>query len=85
MLRRTLKQGGYFGLTCFAWGEKCADEVTDWEYYEKRRVGVVFTREKLEQIFSRDFEIIEIRKYRDGVEGSLQGLSFMWTALFKKK
>jgi SAM-dependent methyltransferase len=85
LLRRTLNQGAYFGLTCFAWGDKCADEVTDWEYYEKRRVGVAFTKEKLEQIFCEDFEVIEIRKYKEGKEGTLQGLGFMWTALFKKK
>lgn len=85
LLKSSLKQGSYFGLTCFAWGDKCADEVTDWEYYEKHRVGVAFTKEKLEQIFSKDFEVVEIRKYKDGVEGTLQGLGFMWTALFKKK
>ncbi|OPJ64800.1 class I SAM-dependent methyltransferase [Clostridium oryzae] len=85
LLRRSLKRGSYYGLICFAWGEKCADEVTDWEYYEKRRVGVAFTREKLEQLFSKDFEVVEIRKYKDGIEGTLQGLGFMWTALFKRK
>jgi SAM-dependent methyltransferase len=85
LLNSSLKQGSYFGLTCFAWGEECADEVTDWEFYEKHRVGVAFTKEKLEQIFSKDFEVIEIRKYKDGIEGTLQGLGFMWTALFKKK
>ncbi|MDT8719725.1 class I SAM-dependent methyltransferase [Clostridium sp. 19966] len=85
LLRSSLKQGSYFGLTCFAWGEKCADEVTDWEYYEKHRVGVAFTKEKLEQIFCKDFEVVEIKKYKEGIEGTLQGLGFMWTALFKKK
>ncbi|WP_160687118.1 hypothetical protein [Clostridium sp. C2-6-12] len=48
-------------------------------------MGIAFTKEKLEQIFSKDFEVVEIRKYKDGKEGTLQGLSFMWTALFKKK
>ncbi|GFZ29995.1 methyltransferase [Clostridium zeae] len=85
LLRNSLKQGSYFGLTCFAWGEKCADEVTDWEYYEKHRKGVAFTKEKLEQIFCKDFEVVEIKKYNEGIEGTLQGLGFMWTALFKKK
>lgn len=85
LLRNSLKPGGYFGLICFADGENCADEVSDWEYYEKPRVGVAFTKEKLEQIFCKDFDIIEIRKYRDGIQGTLQGLGFMWTVLFKKK
>jgi 2-polyprenyl-3-methyl-5-hydroxy-6-metoxy-1,4-benzoquinol methylase len=85
LLRNSLKKGSYFGLTCFAWGEKCADEVTDWEYYETHRAGVAFTKEKLEQIFCKDFEVVEIKKYKDGIEGTLQGLGFMWTALFKKK
>lgn len=85
LLRNSLKKGGYFGLTCFASGENCADEVTDFEYYDKPRVGVAFTKEKLNQLFAKDFDIIEFRKYKDSVAGTLQGLNFMWTALFQKK
>jgi len=29
LLDHALAPGGYFGLTCFAWGENCADEVDD--------------------------------------------------------
>lgn len=47
LLKTILKPGGYFGLVCFAWGENCADEVDDWEFYKlKKRVGVAFTKRK---------------------------------------
>ncbi len=35
LLQNVLKPSGYFGLTCFAWGENCADEINDWEYYNQ--------------------------------------------------
>ena len=84
LLKSVLKPGGYFGLVCFAWGENCADEVDEWEFYKQRkRVGVAFTKERLIELFSPHFKIIEIRKYRDGVPATIQGLDFMWTCLFR--
>lgn len=78
LLKSVLKPGGYFGLVCFAWGENCADEVDDWEFYQQRkRVGVAFSKERLTQLFEPHFEIIEIRKYRNGVPDTIQGLDFM--------
>jgi SAM-dependent methyltransferase len=85
LLKSLLKPEGYFGLVCFAWGDDCADEVDDWEFYNQRkRVGVAFSKERLIELFSPHFEIIEIRKYRNGVPGTIQGLDFMWTCLFRR-
>jgi SAM-dependent methyltransferase len=84
LLKHILKPGGFFGLVCFAWGDNCADEVDDWEFYQQRkRVGVAFSKERLIELFAPHFEIIEIRKYRNGVPNTIQGLEFMWTCLFK--
>lgn len=86
LLKSVLKPGGYFGLACFAWGENCADEVDDWEFYQQRfRVGVAFTKERLVELFAPHFEIVEIRKYKNGVPDTIQGLDFMWTCLFRKQ
>jgi len=85
-LRAILKPGGYFGLTCFAWGENCADEVDDWAFYEQKfSAGVAFTKERLVELFSPYFDVIEIRKYKNNVPDTIQGLQFMWTCLFKAK
>lgn len=85
LLKLLIKNNGYFSLNCFAWGNDCADEVNDWEFYqERKRVGVAFTKERLISLFSPHFEIIEIRKYRSGIPDTIQGLDFMWTCLFKK-
>jgi SAM-dependent methyltransferase len=86
LLKTVIKPGGYFGLTCFAWGENCADEVDDWEFYKENfRAGVAFTEERLNQLFEPHFEVIEIRKYKNGVPNTIQGLQFMWVCLFKDK
>ncbi|MDD4164175.1 MAG: class I SAM-dependent methyltransferase [Eubacteriales bacterium] len=86
LLQKILKPSGYFGLTCFAWGEDCADEVNDWEYYNhKFNAGVAFKKERLIELFSPYFEVVEIRKYCNGVPNTIQGLQFMWVCLFKDK
>lgn len=85
LLKSILKSDGYFGLTCFSWGDNCGHEVDDWEFYQKGAPGgVAFTKERLADLFSPHFEIIEIRKYRNGIENTIQGLGdFMWVCLFK--
>ena len=86
LLKTILKPGGYFGLTCFAWGENCADEVDDWEFYQQDFcAGVAFTKDRLIELFEPHFEVIEIRKYKNGVPDTIQGLQFMWACLFKAK
>jgi len=85
LLDRALVPGGYFGLTCFAWGENCSAEVDDWVYYDAPRVDVAFTEDRLREFFGPKFEIIYIRKVRNGVPGTIQGLEFMWACLFRKK
>lgn len=86
ILRKILKPGGYFGLTCFAWGENCGEEMTDWEYYEhSQNSGLAYTKERLEEIFQPYFKTVEIRKYENGIPDTIQGLQFMWTCLYQKE
>lgn len=84
LINRILKPDMYFGLTCFAAGKNAAPEVDDWEYYKENRVGIAFTEKRLIDFWGRGFDIIGIRPYRDGVDGTIQGLSMMWTCLFRK-
>ena len=85
LLCNSLKSGGYFGLCCFAAGENCADEVDDYEFYKSRRCGVAFSEERLREFFGNKFDVIEIRKYENGIPDTIQGLEFMWVCLFKNK
>lgn len=86
LLDNVLITGGYLGLLCFAWGENCADEVDDWEFYNSGfHAGVAFTENRLRELFNEKFEIIYIRKYRNGTANTIQGLESMWVCLFRKK
>ena len=85
LLNKYLKDKGYFALCCFAEGEDCADEVNDYDFYKSRRVGVAFSKERLEEFFGEMFNVIEIRRYKNGVPNTIQGLEFMWVCLFQKK
>ncbi len=77
---------GYFGLVCFSWSEDGDNEsVDDWEFYNEKHAGQAFKKERLEDFFSNYFDVIEIRKYKNGVPNTIQGLDFLWTCLFKKK
>lgn len=86
LLKKILNANGYFGLTCFSWGTNCADEIDDWEYYNyKFNAGLAFTKERLIELFNPYFEVVEIRKYQNGIPDTIQGLEFMWVCLFKNK
>lgn len=86
LLQTLLKPSGYFGLTCFAWGENCADEVDDWEFYKQKfNAGVTFSKERIIDLFEPNFDVIEIRKYKNLVPNTIQGLQFMWVCMFKDK
>lgn len=86
LLKKVLKPNGYFGLTCFSWGTNCADEINDWEYYNhKFNAGLAYTKERLTELFQPHFEVIEIRKYQNGVPNTIQGLDFMWVCLFRNQ
>ncbi len=85
LLDKYLRNDGYFGLCCFAEGENCADEVDDYEFYKERRTGVAFSKERLCEFFGNMFDVIEIRRYRNGIDGTVQGLEFLWVCLFRKK
>ena len=87
LVKRLLAPNGHLGLTCFAWGDQAihgADEIDDWEFYKRKCVGVAFTSERLKEIFGDDMNLISIRKMKDGVPDTIQGLTFMWAALFAR-
>lgn len=84
LLNTLVKKNGYFALVCFAWGENCADEVDDLQFYEQKHAGVAFKKEQLEEFFGKYFNVIEIRKYENGIPNTIQGLDFLWTCLFQK-
>lgn len=88
LVKKALKPGGYFALTCFVLGgELGGAAISDFEVYRSRsmRGGLGFTEEKLKEIF-HDFKAIEIRKMRDmGPESSQFGTSALLAALFQKE
>lgn len=86
MLKDLLAPGGFIGLTCFAWGENCADEIDDWTYYTQPfNAGMAFTKERLYELFTPHFDVVEIRHCKDGLPGTIQGMRFMWFCLLKHK
>ncbi|PIE93700.1 SAM-dependent methyltransferase [Bacillus fungorum] len=90
LIDKSLKSGGYFGLTCFAVGdldERNGSEITDGDVYRgwSLQGGLAYSEEKLREIF-KEFEVIEIRKMKQIEQpNTMFGESFLWTALFKKK
>ena len=88
LIKSLLNPFGHLGLTCFAWGGKSihgADEIDDWEFYKRKCVGVAFTPERLKEIFGNAMNLVYIRKMKDGVPDTIQGLTFMWAALFANR
>lgn len=88
LVKRALKDNGFFAITCFLeGGEFGGSEITDWEVYRLRSLqgGLGYTESKLRTIF-HDFKEIEMRKMR-GIEqpSEIFGLPGFLTALFQKQ
>ncbi|WP_316570408.1 class I SAM-dependent methyltransferase [Neobacillus sp. YIM B06451] len=84
LLKKALKPGGMFALTCFVPGGSLGgSDLTDWDVYREMSLsgGLGFTEEKLKQIFL-DFQVVEIRRMNDTKE--FFGNSNLNTALFRK-
>ncbi|MBO4783585.1 MAG: class I SAM-dependent methyltransferase [Lachnospiraceae bacterium] len=62
LLKKILKENGYFLLLCFSADEGGAEELDDLEFYTKRNTGVSFSEQRLKSFFGSDFEIISIEK-----------------------
>lgn len=88
LVKKALKPGGYFAITCFVQGgELGGADITDWEVYKLQSLkgGLGFTAEKLRAIF-RDFAEVEIRRMKEiNQSNPVFGVSGLWTALFMSK
>lgn len=91
LIRRALKPGGFFGLTCFAPGYEEQGgpviEMTDWDVYREKTMygGLAFTEAKVRELFSPIFTNIEFRAMSPIVDNSeLFGVKFLWTSLWRK-
>ncbi|QDQ03791.1 class I SAM-dependent methyltransferase [Bacillus sp. BD59S] len=88
LVKKALKPGGYFAITCFVQGgELGGADITDWEVYKLQSLkgGLGFTDAKLRVIF-RDFSEVEIRRMKEIKQSNkVFGVSGLWTALFMKK
>ncbi|MED3084898.1 class I SAM-dependent methyltransferase [Bacillus toyonensis] len=86
LVKKALKPGGYFAITCFVQGgELGGADITDWDVYRLRSLkgGLGFTDEKLRTIF-KDFSEIEIRRMkRIKQSNEVFGVPALWTALFR--
>ncbi|MGW1591399.1 class I SAM-dependent methyltransferase [Streptomyces sp. NPDC002386] len=87
LLDRALAIGGHLALTSFAAGEQgMGSELADADLYRERDLqgGLAYTPESLRRIFS-DLTEVELRRMREEPpESALFGVSFLWTALFRR-
>ncbi|MCB2313031.1 class I SAM-dependent methyltransferase [Clostridium tagluense] len=92
LIEKLLKPKGYFGLVCFAAeddkNKNGLPQMSDWEVYRRKslRGGIGYTEEKLRNLFSKNFEIVEFRRMIDIDKPDVaMGKSFLWAVLLKKK
>jgi cyclopropane fatty-acyl-phospholipid synthase-like methyltransferase len=88
IIDNSLKDEGYFGITCFLQGGRLGgSDISDWEVYRTGSLmgGLGYTKERLKNVF-RSLEAIEIRKMIDKVDSdNLFGASDLLTGLFQKR
>ncbi|MFD8734086.1 class I SAM-dependent methyltransferase [Streptomyces sp. NPDC059618] len=87
LLDRVLAPGGHLALTSFAAGEGgMGSELSDADFYRERslRGGLAYTPEALRCIFSDLVEVELRRMTEEPPESALFGVTFLWTALFRR-
>lgn len=91
MIHKTLKPGGYFGLSCFASGYTemgGAVESSDYDVYREKSMkgGQAYSKEKLFELLGDRFDNIECRSmYACGEDTGKFGVPFLWASLWRKK
>lgn len=87
LVKKALKPGGHFALTCFIeGGELGGSEISDWEVYRLKSMkgGLGYSEDKLKSIFI-DFEPVELRFMKESIEPDrVFGVSGLRTGLFRK-
>jgi SAM-dependent methyltransferase len=86
LVRSALKPRGYFGLTCFDYGEQMCGEISDYDVYRLKSLkgGLAYTEKKLRTLFA-EYKVVELRKMISHQQPSdVFGESFLWTGLFQK-
>jgi SAM-dependent methyltransferase len=80
-----LKDGGYFGLTCF--NLKGGANISDYDVYRDFSMhgGLGFSKSKLTAILEPYFSILEFREMKEIKDNSMFGKEFCWTVLMRKK
>ncbi|MFJ3861945.1 class I SAM-dependent methyltransferase [Streptomyces sp. NPDC090085] len=87
LLDRVMAPGGHLALTSFAAGAGgMGSELADADLYRERELqgGLAYTPESLRWIFSGLVEV-ELRRMQEELpESALFGVTFLWTALFRR-
>jgi cyclopropane fatty-acyl-phospholipid synthase-like methyltransferase len=84
IIRKALKAGGYFGIVCF--NTDGALDTPDWEIYKEGSLkrGIGYTEERLKEVFSNDFSIIDFRKMKKVIQpDNTFGEDFLWASLMQ--
>ena len=85
IIKKILKENGYFIMLCFADGDNVADEIDDLEFYNSRRVGVAFSKERIIRFFEGDFEIVKIYKGENQITEDYMEIAFLYNCIMKKR
>ncbi|WP_096155396.1 class I SAM-dependent methyltransferase [Bacillus sp. FJAT-45066] len=86
IIKKALKKNGHFGLVCF--NEKGALNTSDWDIYKDGSLkrGIGYSQERLREIFSKDFNIIDFRNMKKINQPSEKfGENFLWVSLMQLK
>lgn len=80
-----LKEGGYFGLSCF--NLKGGANISDYDVYRDFSMcgGLGFSESKLRSILEPYFSVIEFREMKESKDINIFGKEILWTVLMKKK
>lgn len=85
LLKRVLKEDGYFLLLCFSADAGGADELDDLEFYTKRNTGVSFSEQRIRRFFGEDFDILSVKPCGQEKTDEYMDIPFLYACIIKPK
>jgi SAM-dependent methyltransferase len=85
LVASALKPGGRFGMVCFR--PEGGSGLSDEQVYERKTLagGLGYSEGQLHEMWSRSFEILELRQMREqAAESALFGEAFLWEMLAQR-
>lgn len=83
IVKKILKENGFFILLCFCSDAGGADELDDLQFYLKRNTGVSFSEQRIRNFFGSEFDIVSIEKCSQEITEEYIDIPYLYCCIMR--